>query len=478
MLAMRPLRSVLLAHVAGPVLVLCLLAGCHARQVERGATSQAAATPAGMAVEEAVVRVCRPNYGGNTGLGDETQVTFRLTDLRYGDYEFRAEHASAWRALLRDESASVYGRMCAARFLLKVDDADARTFLTRSLDSGNLRHVYNATDALCEYAGDTNVAPWAIEKLVSLIADDRLYSRIKDSNGIPGKREDFPEGDFEDVFTGRLDAVCSRLGDIEAKTAVPALIRVLERHPDSYGAACALGEIGDPAGIPVLMGILKSKTGNQGAEITALGELRASSAVPLLVERLSGAPDKDPFTAYDVARIIDALGNIGDQRAIPALNEWLARPNAEYKAKARLNLALLENEDPVPALLDLSSHETDLHARIDLVWRLANRKDERAIDAITELAQHAPDAWLRYQAIRALGEIGQPRALAALVGVFRADSSNIDPKTAHKLSLQDPLFWPTHVARTLEQATGERLGTDPTAWEKWLAERIGPTSRP
>lgn len=80
--------------------------------------------------------------------------------------------------------------------------------------------------------------------------------------------------------------------------------------------AQALGQIGNPAAIPPLMRMIKSKDQYVQVEaIGSLGALRAKDAVDPLIQ-IASDDGSDPFV---IKVAIEALGNIGDSRAVPDL---------------------------------------------------------------------------------------------------------------------------------------------------------------
>ena len=107
------------------------------------------------------------------------------------------------------------------------------------------------------------------------------------------------------------------LGDIGNREAVSALIEAL-KDPDAnvrHGAAEALGKIGDRSALAPLLELLKEDFWLQYPAIVALGEMRDKRAAPPLLELLDNEILMKP--------VIDALGKIGDQRALFTLGKIL-----------------------------------------------------------------------------------------------------------------------------------------------------------
>ncbi len=194
-----------------------------------------------------------------------------------------------------------------------------------------------------------------------------------------------------------------RIGD---KKAVPALIRVAEGKPERQDfflnkrAMVALGDLGDPEAVPVLVRGLFMASTIQGTSYpmarvalvkigkpsiaplikamkkedkrlnlmakdlefrpgvilnkTAilLGDLRAKEAVPTLLEMFKKADLK----ATRIAGVIEALGKIGDDRAVEPLLKAVKNKKANYKIRMQIcnALTVLGHRSAVPVMLELA----------------------------------------------------------------------------------------------------------------------------
>lgn len=171
--------------------------------------------------------------------------------------------------------------------------------------------------------------------------------------------------------------------------------------------------------------------------------------------------------------LIQALGNIGDAQAIPTLRERMAHASAREQADIRRARAHLEHDDPVPALLALLHSEPESISKTYVIWDLIESKDARAIDAFAEIVRTADDPPLRYQAMRGLGAVGSRQTIAALVGLFNADFSTLEPfiqlAVGPKSMVDDPTaYFHARIADQLRHLTNEELGDDPDGWRDWL----------
>ena len=136
-------------------------------------------------------------------------------------------------------------------------------------------------------------AGWAIARL----GDDRgllaVIAELKDTSPRPGVREGITSGDgvsdIEDqVGQDRFYAV-QVLGDLGDRRAVPALIEALKDPAIGYRAAMALGDIGDPRAAGGLKEMLKSAGPDErrrlwsGYGLAAIGD---PAGVPAIAEVL------------------------------------------------------------------------------------------------------------------------------------------------------------------------------------------------
>lgn len=139
---------------------------------------------------------------------------------------------------------------------------------------------------------------------------------------------------------------------------------------------------------------------------------------PELSESLLSLPD-----AYEAAPpgLVDALGVLGDARAIPHLLRWLARErNAAVRLKLAFALERIGGHDACQAIVRLLAAETDPLAAEHLAG-LAGRA--AMVEAIPHLMGLAEDATaplaVRLQAIASFGRFDDPRVREALARLSR-----------------------------------------------------------
>jgi HEAT repeat protein len=108
---------------------------------------------------------------------------------------------------------------------------------------------------------------------------------------------------------------------------------------------------------------------------------------------------------------IEALAR-GGSRSVPALVRALRHGDTEVVMFAAGVLGRTGSAAAVPHLVSLLEHP-DANVAQQAIDSLSQLRSPRAVDALTEMLGRDP--WLRFAAIHALGEIGDRRAVAALV---------------------------------------------------------------
>ena len=199
------------------------------------------------------------------------------------------------------------------------------------------------------------------------------------------------------------------LGDIPADESAAALIRLLESDDVNVASAAivALGKIRRPESVPALVRVLSGDNAwLHYHAIETLGRLRAVEALPAIV-----ACDQNPALKKAV---LEAAGAIGGFGAIDLLASRLA--NAAIPDFPLLRAFVSLDEVPRPSIL----------ARRERAYLRRKFRENAPPGAAAALAlalkkTERPDR--RADLLRALGWIGDPESLPALVGELSRDSS-------------------------------------------------------
>jgi HEAT repeat protein len=217
-------------------------------------------------------------------------------------------------------------------------------------------------------------------------------------------------------------AAAQALGQLDAKAAAPALVKLLLNDSDSgvrLAAAQALGQLdAKDAGVPELVKLLDNSDSHvRLAAAQALGRLGAKDAVPALVKLLN---DGDSHVRFAAA---EALGRLGAKDAVPALVKVLNNDSdGDVRVAAARALGRLgAKEDAVPALVKLLNN-SDSHVRFNAAWELSQlgAKDV-AVPALLKLLNDGYSG-VRRAAAQALGRLGGNDVVRALVKVLNNDS--------------------------------------------------------
>jgi len=435
------------------------------------ATSAAQEKESSSGVRTAIDFVKKPGTGYDN-MGDELQVYYRIHGAAdFANYQYKDSDAEAWKALLNNAKASIYARLCAAYFLLK-DNKDARIFIEEQLRSKNLRYKFNAARVVEMFAYQSSGVSreWAVNRLIQLL-EDRSLEGAKWESSQNGK---FLEGDWMDINLCPIDNICTRLGFLKEKRAVPVLISLVKRRVNAVDAAYALGDIGDPQAGPVLVELLNSKERlmNEHLVIGALAKLKYQPGAAVLAARLQLTPEIGWFT---INEILDALLEIGDQSVVPDIEKYLQGdiPN-ESRITAKRVLIQLNERDPTPELLDLLQQEPDERWKGDIIRDLARYKDSTVVAKLTDIAANSDSAFLRREAIWALKSVGNRQALLALVGLLETEfPTKLKVEHGWKGAPKDwPKYFRELLPNCLNQATKQDFGTDSRKWKSWIEANI------
>jgi HEAT repeat protein len=155
--------------------------------------------------------------------------------------------------------------------------------------------------------------------------------------------------------------------------------------------ARALGSIGDVQATPTLLRLLKARDNYVRIEaINALGAMKAKSAVDTLIE-LATSETGEPFISK---KAIEALGNIGDPKAVPVLVKMMFKERRGVSFYVESSFALYQiGPASVPALIPVVSGED----KAFMAWTKENGVIEPAVYAkaaqvLADLHAHAKPA--------------------------------------------------------------------------------------
>jgi HEAT repeat protein len=250
-------------------------------------------------------------------------------------------------------------------------------------------------------------------------------------------------------------SIISLLGMLQAHQAVPQLITALSDPLEAIRrqAAMALGNIGDPAAFEPLLNALHSADIRLAAvAATALGQLDDRRVLSPLSVAL-----RSPHVAVRIGAIT-GLGYLGERTVFDDVLPLLRDRNAEIRYAAVMTLGRLGEQRAVPELSRLAQTDTGFSADLEpiaaaaaiVVGKLGGEWSLDAVCSTIENTQiedlyvwavrglcalhpdtaldllinqlHSADAFRRYYAVVALGEIGDLRAGPPLMEIAHTDT--------------------------------------------------------
>lgn len=221
-----------------------------------------------------------------------------------------------------------------------------------------------------------------------------------------------------DSIDARISAI-HELVNRHGASALEILSAILENKNEDgmlrMAAASAMGRLGDPAAVPVLIKSLKQdltvRTGIWSAIIPALGDLKAVDAVPILIKCLNNLDD-DWLGRSMAAR---ALGDIGAPQAIPALIAATMRADTRYDAFVALTQ--INDARAVHSLIEGMDDENDPET-VDVCKKglisLGIKALPELIKTMNDYTKEWPRTRLRANVIDILSTINHPSAIATM----------------------------------------------------------------
>lgn len=236
------------------------------------------------------------------------------------------------------------------------------------------------------------------------------------------------------------------LGRLKSAKAVPVLIQVIETRSALFRshAAESLGQIADRRAVGALVPLLKDADPgvrvNAAAALVripdkqcvdplrnalndededvrihalqALAEIGDTRAVPAILERLD---DRSPAVQVVAA---EALGQCGDARAVEPLLERLKSDDEAILLRAISALRRLKDVRSAQALVGLLTDERDV-VRQRAVDSLGQIGDAEIAQRLEQVLKYDRSELVRASAAKALGGIGDPGAIDALLDALR-----------------------------------------------------------
>jgi HEAT repeat protein len=376
---------------------------------------------------------------------------------------------------LMDEEPEYAMKLLLASQAAPLGSAKGALFILNSIQDTDYYPAQNtfwAIDFLW-YGYKTNAPDWLMGMTELALADDRPVN-VRNTS--------FAGNSFTMSWLADEDAELALiLGNSHHTNATPFLIEMARKTNGRRGPVMALGELGDPRAIPLLIEFVKQKGPSTTLEpgevldddflrpVESLGNLHATEAVPVLLEYIQ-FPD-----------VIEALQSIGDERAIVPLqnmvlsNGVIKKPGVsndpeltqERVASARIAIATLDHVNRTKKLCELLTDPTfDQYQRRSVVWALGDEPDPRAIPFLAKAIKTDPSGAVVNQAITVMAAFKYKVAVEALIDSFDA---NFDRKRDWKRAYNPGMFQ-DNIADSLRTLTGQQFASNKDQWSQWWKE--------
>jgi hypothetical protein len=168
-----------------------------------------------------------------------------------------------------------------------------------------------------------------------------------------------------------------------------------------------------------------------GTSLRALGHLaeRAEKVDPALHGEAIAELQRDLASARGSSRVVDvvdALGNTGDERLVPALQERLADPSPQVREHVVRAFRRMDSGEATGPLLARLAVETDPEVKAAILDTIASfgTPDTRTVELVAQALPAEASPAVRAAMIRLLGSAvaSVPSAKVALVGQFQRET--------------------------------------------------------
>jgi len=216
------------------------------------------------------------------------------------------------------------------------------------------------------------------------------------------------------LYMERADMASAVYADILAGNPADSVVYDTLHNQDPLirtGAVRILGLTGQPAAINALAGATKDPDQDvRRSAMVALGSIKDPQTVGPLID---GLKDSYWFARSEAA---NALGQEHDGRAVKPLLDAVMDSDSTVQSSAETALLFMSKGPDAPAPPDdLASRLNDSNPKVVLISAvcLAMLKDARAIPVLLKLIS-SPDLTTRLDAVKGLGEVGDPSVIPTL----------------------------------------------------------------
>lgn len=203
-----------------------------------------------------------------------------------------------------------------------------------------------------------------------------------------------------------VSAALGYLSAVKAREGIPEAREILEARETKYlsPAIRLLGRAGGAEETELLLGLYKSDDATDALKedvIQALGEIRAQAAVDSLEATLDDTAGRKAARMYSA----EALGKIGDPRALPALVRAANGEDPQVRGTAVAALASFKGPEAEGAVVQ-ALRDSVPAVRLAAVKAAASLSIRAAEPFLRFRARNDPDRKVKDESIKALGTLG------------------------------------------------------------------------
>jgi HEAT repeat protein len=222
------------------------------------------------------------------------------------------------------------------------------------------------------------------------------------------------------------------LASIKSEGLAAKLAPIVDSQDNGLATAAiaGLGQAGDSSSTTLLLAKLASLDYPESRKsdiILALGNLKDKAAVDALVAIVKNTDEERIRRLYAA----DALGKIGDPRALPVLRDMFGEKEALERQYAASALARFDVSTVFDSLIqalrdeDAKVRESSANA---LARPLSPAQTSAAVPILSYKAEMDPASQVRIASIKALGELGTDAALRELLSIYSTPTRPLDSR--------------------------------------------------
>ena len=212
-----------------------------------------------------------------------------------------------------------------------------------------------------------------------------------------------------------------RIGDAQAADSLTDTLLDMDTEVWQQ-AAISLGRMRDARAVSYLIDVIRDSDSELRTKaIKALGHISDVRAVDPLITIVYHEEDR-----WMRLFGIEALGRIGDIRAIEVLVDAAYDDSRDVRTKAIVTLSEIESFLATDALYSIfEDMDVDVEDQQTALFELGKRGDERAVSGLVELLQYDSQVDNRIYAALVLGDVGSVTAVDSLINALCEDVSDV-----------------------------------------------------